>query len=109
MCYILPALMGDELYRYTSFYFDRTKCYHYCYGNCSCFINSLQSPEANSKYSLIRDRAKLVMVSPERLALPSFRNILSRLKIDSVAIDEAHCVNHWGLDFRPEYGRISSY
>lgn len=46
---------------------------------------------------------KILYISPEKLNAESFKIFLSRLKIDMVAIDEAHCVSVWGNDFRPDY------
>jgi len=52
---------------------------------------------------------KVLFVSPERLARPSFRERLLQLPIALVAIDEAHCISQWGFNFRPEYRRIGEY
>lgn len=49
---------------------------------------------------------KFLYVSPERLETQRFQEILPELKINLLAIDEAHCVSQWGYDFRPSYLKI---
>ena len=50
---------------------------------------------------------KLLYVSPERLGSSRFRDALHRMKVNLVAVDEAHCISQWGYDFRPPYLRIA--
>lgn len=51
--------------------------------------------------------AKLLYISPERLATPNFREVLRYMKVNLIAVDEAHCISQWGYDFRPPYLKIA--
>jgi ATP-dependent DNA helicase RecQ len=55
---------------------------------------------------LERGELKLLYCSPERLVGDGFLARLERWNIVRLAIDEAHCISHWGHDFRPEYRMI---
>ena len=74
-------------------------------GVAAAALHSMQdNEEAQAAYaSLARGQARLLYVAPERLAQPSTQDLLRTRRIKLFAVDEAHCVSHWGHDFRPDY------
>jgi ATP-dependent DNA helicase RecQ len=73
----------------------------------ACINSSLDGHEIDAvKRRASAGQLRLLYVAPERVATPEFRNLLSRLDVKLIAIDEAHCVSEWGHDFRPDYGHL---
>lgn len=72
------------------------------------FINSsISREEVDSIMALVMsNKVKLLYMSPEKLESDEFKNILSRVKLSFIAVDETHCVSQWGNDFRPAYKRL---
>lgn len=51
---------------------------------------------------------KILYVSPERLQSQKLRETIRHLKVNLIAVDEAHCISQWGYDFRPPYLEIAA-
>ena len=67
---------------------------------------ALTSADDNREETVKRLRAgelDLLYAAPERASGEGFRNLLARIPLALIAIDEAHCVSEWGHDFRPDY------
>ncbi len=77
-------------------------------GVAATFLAStLPGAEISARLSgLARGQYKLIYAAPERLGSPAFREILRKIHVPLLAIDEAHCISAWGHDFRPEYLQI---
>ncbi len=73
-------------------------------------INSTNRGAWDEVGRLLRDDAvDLLLISPERLNNPTFREELLPVfaaRVGLLVIDEAHCISDWGHDFRPDYRRI---
>lgn len=51
----------------------------------------------------LRGELEFLFIAPERLAVPGFAEMLKQYPPSLIAVDEAHCISHWGHDFRPDY------
>jgi ATP-dependent DNA helicase RecQ len=72
------------------------------------FLNSSLSYEAYQENMdrVWKRQVKLLYVAPETLLTQRILDLLDKVGVDCLTIDEAHCISEWGHDFRPEYRQL---
>ena len=112
LCFQIPALIFDNLTvvisPLISLMKDQVDALERKNIDASYINSSLQKKDRIQRYKNIENGAyKLLYITPERFRKAEFCEIISKRKIDLLAIDEAHCISEWGHDFRPDYTRIN--
>src|SRR5258708_19997114 len=111
LCYQAPALVSEHgsgvVSPLISVMKDQVDGLREC-GVAAAQLNSSQRSDKQREIerAVLDGKIKLLFASPERLAMGSFRDLLKRANVRAFAIDEAHCISHWGHDFRPEYRQL---
>jgi ATP-dependent DNA helicase RecQ len=108
LCYQAPALLSDRLTVVVSPLISLMKDQVdrlLARGVPAAFINSSleSSDRSRVQAGIARGEYKLIFVAPERFAAGGFERVLRMGKVGAFAIDEAHCISHWGHDFRVDY------
>lgn len=114
ICFQVPALMlnGTTVVISPLISLMRDQVNALCENGISAACINSSVSERESRETFLRASSgeiKILYVAPERLETESFKRLCERLEIPLVAVDEAHCVSHWGQDFRPSYLKISGF
>ncbi len=113
LCYQVPPLLLERtdvvVSPLISLMKDQVDSLRAC-GYPAVSLHSAMSPALRREsWDLIHSGGcRLIFVSPERLLTGRFLEFLKTRNIGAFAIDEAHCISHWGHDFRPEYRRLAA-
>lgn len=111
LCYQVPALYLDGLCLVISplisLMQDQVMGLHE-YGVRAQYINSSLSYEQKLqvKREVLTGKCKILYVAPEGIFSSFIYELLQKVNISLIAIDEAHCVSQWGHEFRKEYIRL---
>jgi len=75
------------------------------------FLNStLTRAQINERLNdIIKGKYKLLYIAPERMGSYDMSGIRNSRKVSMIVVDEAHCISHWGHDFRPPYSEIYKF
>ena len=112
LCYQVPAELAQRtdivVSPLISLMKDQVDGLRECGYPAAALYSGMSSNEvAKAERQISAGRCRLVFVAPERLLTARFMEFIERINVRAFAIDEAHCISHWGHDFRPEYRQLA--
>lgn len=115
MCYILPPLLIKKVVfiisPLISLMEDQINKLRKKKIKCSA-LHSNNNNKYNEIQKILEGKIRIVYMSPEYLCSSGMdlaEQLINNNKFKFLAIDECHCINSWGNDFRPEYNKINIF
>lgn len=112
LCFQIPALMFEGLTLVISplvALMDDQVAALKLAGVAAEAINSSKDRQENVDIwnRVLKGDTKLLYLAPERLMTERMLGALSKLTVNLIAVDEAHCISRWGAAFRPDYEALA--